>query len=473
MAIGIGYPEGNGYPQSTTGNTGSSPIGGPAIPVSNAVTLPSLQSAYDSGTPTQQAAFKASVVTTKVIRLGIIGDSFTAPDTPTAWDVSKWWVHALSELGWPYKVVCVSAVGGRTIEDMDAAFASEVAPFLPEVLWVLPGRNNASGAGGTTAASGLVALDSLLAKASAIGCRNIWAGTPCQGSNDTLATREGLLQIAAGLKVRSDAGKLAVVDTASVYRDPLSATGSALTAVLRDPVTDRLHPGAIGGRRLGQLWAATVRGRAVVEASRAGDLVNGPTDSYLVTPLSNRVCQNPWLLGAAGSKAGAGTTTGNVPDSWTFNTPAGFIVALSQYQSTANGRQLNWFSQSISGSTASVAGTTIMQFLSMSSLGLVVGSKVRLRFLAKVTGLSATFMQIIGYANWFTAGYSASGSTNIGSGTYGAGELASGVELVFETPVSTALANSALLQINISNSFSAGAVSGTMDIAAITCEIIP
>jgi lysophospholipase L1-like esterase len=66
MAIGIGYPEGNGYPQSTTGNTGSSPVGGPTIPVNTAVTLPLLQSAYDSGTPTQQIAFSSSVQGTDV-----------------------------------------------------------------------------------------------------------------------------------------------------------------------------------------------------------------------------------------------------------------------------------------------------------------------------------------------------------------------------------------------------------------------
>jgi hypothetical protein len=78
MAIGIGYPEGNGYPQSTTGNTGSSPVGGPAIPVSNAVTLPLLQSAYNSGTPTQQAQFQASVSVGQFgrkLRLATFGNS--------------------------------------------------------------------------------------------------------------------------------------------------------------------------------------------------------------------------------------------------------------------------------------------------------------------------------------------------------------------------------------------------------------
>lgn len=404
-------------------------------------------------------------------RLAIIGDSFTAPDTATSWDNGKWWVHALSELGWPYEVVAVSAAGGRAIQQMRDEYEAEVEPHAPySEVWILPGSNNVASV--AAAQAGLLALDELIAKIQTTGCKNIWVGTPCEGLDPTSTTRDALLTLYRGFQARAAAGDFTLVDTAAAYRDPAATTGAAASAYLRDPVTDKLHPGALGARRLGAAWASAVGGRSAVIASRVGDLVQGPNDCYQITQQSSRLLLNPMLYGTGGSKSGSGTITGSVPDSWNLGAPVDMTLTTT-YVTESTPRARRWMRMAFAGTLGAASGATLMQWVQMADVGMVVGSRYRVRITLRASSLPASFRYCSVNANFFTSGYSPSGATSVaydGASQYGAGELASGVVLTYETPASTALSGATQLQVAVSPYFGAGALAGYIEIADISAE---
>jgi hypothetical protein len=369
MAIGIGYPEGSGYPQSTTGNTGSSPIGGPTIPVNNAVTLPLLQSAYDSGTPTQQAAFQASVSGDKSLRPGgtlrriIAGDSFTAIATAGQLGANLWWVQAQWQLGSSKNTVV--ALGGRTTAQIAAAIESDIplgGPMYDEA-WALTGQNDLATI--ASAQTGLAAFDDLIAKLR-LRANAIYISGPCNFGNSTTALRDSWLTYHAGLEQRArDTGYFHLIPMNLAYINPSDTNAASDTSLIRPDDSFVFHPSCKGGYRLGSAWAYWYKRLSGVSGAVQRGYAGSAANWRSLTSSARNIFPNPTFTGSGGGTPGAGTVVGTVPSGVDLTIPAGVTATVSIVAQTIpfNARRLKI---SCTGTLASAGVIQIGKFCSFS-----------------------------------------------------------------------------------------------------------
>ena len=386
-------------------------------------------------------------------RLAVIGDSFSAPTSSLVHQATCWWVHSLAELGWPYELVAVSAVAGRTTAQMLAAFDAEVAPHEPDEIWILAGQNDRGGVEVATAALG--SLASIIDKAKLIGVTKIVCGTPCDVLSPSEQSRDSIITYTNGLYDMAASGAIDVADTWGAYKSVDTSTGGCDSTLHNG---DNQHPNNTGSRRIGSAFASAVS--PSVLAKRSYLSAGGALDRRDTTDKSNVIGRNLIMLGTGGTKSAG--VTGNVPDDYAYEIPSGATATISVVKETLP-RARKKFRQVLGGTIAGTDYFLIKQSPQVSAFSISEGDDVQLRFSALASNLSANFVSLTGSIIFFNSEYAQIGMCSVGGGGSGPGELSTSA-ITLETPKLACPAGAAYFQFYIAAIYSAGAVTGTFDL---------